>query len=110
MRQLIELTGQVGILTGDVVKSGGRPAVVDLTRSVALVVHFLRHNVTQDAGGAGLCRVAGDRKPPTGQTPQSHRSLPALFSAMRISPRQEGPDGGHRAKLLQAAHEVITSA
>ncbi|WP_155338013.1 hypothetical protein [Acrocarpospora corrugata] len=54
LTQLIELTRRIRILMGDVAKPGGRPACIDLTRSVALVVYLLRHNVTQDAGGAVL--------------------------------------------------------
>jgi hypothetical protein len=52
LTQLLELTRQIRILMGDVVKPRGRAAAIDLTRSVALVVHLLRHNVTQDVAGA----------------------------------------------------------
>jgi hypothetical protein len=52
LRQLDELTRQIRILMGDVVKPGGRPAAVGLTWSVAIVVYLLRHNVTQDVAGA----------------------------------------------------------
>jgi DDE superfamily endonuclease/Helix-turn-helix of DDE superfamily endonuclease len=49
--QLIELTARVREEITDVARPGGRPAVIGLFRSVALVVALMRKNLTQEAAG-----------------------------------------------------------
>ena len=49
--QLTELAARVAAATGDVVKPGGSPAVTGLYKSVAMVVTFMRTNITQEMAG-----------------------------------------------------------
>ncbi len=49
--QLIELTARVREEITDVTVPGGRPAVIGLFRSLALVVALMRKNLTQEAAG-----------------------------------------------------------
>jgi hypothetical protein len=46
------LTGRCRELICDVVRPGGRPPVIDLSRSVALVVYLMRRNPVQVVAGA----------------------------------------------------------
>jgi DDE superfamily endonuclease len=50
--QLAELAARVAGIIGGVADPGGRPAVIGLYRSVALVVALMRTNITQDRAGA----------------------------------------------------------
>ena len=50
--QLAELSARVAEVTGNVAAPGGRPAVIGLFRSVAMVVTLMRKNLTQDVAGA----------------------------------------------------------
>ena len=50
--QLAELSARVAGVIGDVAAPGGRPPVIGLFRSVAMVVGLLRQNLTQDVAGA----------------------------------------------------------
>ena len=63
--QLIELTARVREEITDVARSGGRPAVIGLFRSVALVVALMRKNLTQEAAGCifGCSQWAASRFP-----------------------------------------------
>lgn len=50
--QLLVLTARCRELIGDVVRPGGRPPVIDLCRSVGLVVFLMRRNPVQAVAGA----------------------------------------------------------
>jgi hypothetical protein len=50
--QLLMLTGRCRELICDVVRPGGRPPVIDLSSSVALVVYLMRRNPVQVVAGA----------------------------------------------------------
>jgi len=50
--QLLVLTARCRELIGDVVRPGGRPAVIELLRSVGLVVFLMRRNPVQAVAGA----------------------------------------------------------
>ena len=57
--QLAELASRAGAVIGAVARPGGRPAVIGLVRSVAMVVALMRTNITQDlAGGIFGCSQA----------------------------------------------------
>jgi hypothetical protein len=50
--QRLLLFGRCGELLGDVVRPGGRPAVMGMYRSIAMVVCLMRKNITQEMAGA----------------------------------------------------------
>jgi len=62
--QRLVLFGRCRELVGDVVKPGGRPPVIDLYRSIMLVVCLMRKNVTQEFAGAifGVSQSTASRR------------------------------------------------
>jgi hypothetical protein len=60
--QLAELAARVAGFTGGVADPDGRPAVIGLYRSVAMVVPLMRTNITQDRAGTVFdrCSVRDD--------------------------------------------------